>query len=107
MVTAGFEFASGLTGTDSCCFSSAPCAKCHITGIIDSKGMVEYATFRSAEVLLETKYQGSQRFNVALPQPIQQPLIQTIVDFRLGTGHCLSPGNKPTGTKWVMEPICK
>ncbi|MFT6896653.1 MAG: putative dehydrogenase, partial [Paraglaciecola sp.] len=106
MVTASFEFSSGVMGTGSWCFNSAPCAQCDITEIIGSKGRIQYATFGSSEVIVQTQDKGLQRFNVALPQHIQQPLIHTIVDELLGTGHCPSTGRTAARTNWVMEQIC-
>ncbi|MDN4501552.1 Gfo/Idh/MocA family oxidoreductase [Alteromonadaceae bacterium BrNp21-10] len=106
MVSASFQFESGVIGTGSWCFNSGTSAQCDITEIIGSKGRLQYPSFGAGEVHLETDTQGKQLLEFPLPKHIQQPLIQTIVDDLLGQGTCPSSGISAARTNWVMEQIC-
>ena len=44
-------------------------------------------------------------FSFDLPQHIQQPLIQSVVDDLLGTGECPSTGVSGARTNRVMEQL--
>jgi hypothetical protein len=48
---------------------------------------------------------GMEVFEIAPPEHVQQPLIQTIVDELLGKGKCPSTGVSAARTSHVMEDI--
>ncbi len=72
------------------------------TEIVGDKGKITFSTFGSEPVELENK-QGTQSFPIENPDPIQQPLIQTIVDQLRGIGQCPSTGLTAARTSWIMD----
>ena len=102
IVTATFQFDSGVHGTGIWCFCTHDSQD--ITEIIGSKGTVRFPTFREGAVILET-IKGIEEFSFIHPQHIQQPLIQTVIDALLGKGDCPSTGETGARTSWVMEQM--
>jgi len=102
IVTGSFQFASGVHGTGSWCFTSFETVD--RTEIVGSKGRITYSTFGSGPVLLTTS-DGDTEFAIDYPAHIQQPLIQSVVDDLLGVGHCPSSGESGARTTWVMDQM--
>jgi 1,5-anhydro-D-fructose reductase (1,5-anhydro-D-mannitol-forming) len=67
-------------------------------------GRVDFSTFGNEPVELHTS-SGVETFDLPNPQPIQQPLIQTVVDDLLGRGHCPSTGESGARTAAVMDVV--
>lgn len=105
IVSASFQFESGILGSGSWCFTTGKVSNKDLTTIVGSKGQISYATFGEAEVLLETDEHGSQQFQFELPENIQYFLIESIVNELLGKGKCPSTGVSGARTNWVMEQI--
>jgi predicted dehydrogenase len=103
IVIGQFQFASGLPGQGSWCFSTSENAQKEITRIYGSKGTLSFPFFGDHSVILhlDGKEPVKHRFNI--PQNIQQPLIQTIVDEIQGRGKCPSTGESAARTNRVME----
>ncbi|MGB5368066.1 MAG: Gfo/Idh/MocA family oxidoreductase [Polyangiales bacterium] len=72
--------------------------------IIGTGGRVGLSTFGNEPVELHTS-SGSETFDLPNRQPIQQPLIQTIVDELLGRGQCPSTGESGARTAAVMDAV--
>lgn len=102
IVNATFKFESGVLGTGSWCFSTGKTSDKDLTTIIGSKGEISYISFGSGDVILK-KDGYEEVFHYDMPQHIQQPLIQQIVDDLLGNGICVSTGESGSRTNQVME----
>jgi len=102
MVAGSFVFEAGFPGTGLWNFNSFK----HMdrTEVIGTHGKLTFSIFGDQPILLET-VQGTESFAVANPPHIQQPLIQTIVNQLLGSGHCPSTGKDALSTSWVMDRI--
>ncbi|MEL6926192.1 MAG: gfo/Idh/MocA family oxidoreductase, partial [Bacteroidota bacterium] len=72
--------------------------------IVGSKGRLRFSFFTSVNVELENK-NGTEHFDFIMPQHIQMPLIQTILDDLRGTRQCPSTGISAARTNWVLEQI--
>jgi len=103
IVTGSFRFERGVLGTGSWCFNASEPSATDRTVIIGSEGQITYPTFDGSHIILETAFGGVQRFDFEMPEHIQQPLIQTVVDDLLGKGSCPSTGNSGSRTNLVME----
>lgn len=102
IVNATFKFESGVLGTGSWCFSTGKTSDKDLTTIIGSKGEISYISFGSGDVILK-KDGHEEVFHYDMPQHIQQPLIQQIVDDLLGNGICVSTGESGSRTNQAME----
>ncbi|UCS92864.1 Gfo/Idh/MocA family oxidoreductase [Echinicola marina] len=105
MVTAAFEFESGVMGSGSWCFSSSKVSEMDLTTIIGNKGQISYETFGAGKLHLETENGQKECFEFELPHHIQYFLIQAIVGELLGEGSSPSTGESAARTNWVMEEI--
>lgn len=102
IVSAAFEFASGVHAVGVWCFSSFETSD-RIT-LVGSTGKLTLATFEPEPVVLQTTA-GSQSFEIPNPVHIQQPMIQQVVDELRGLGRCASTGETALRTTWVMERV--
>jgi len=102
IVSAAFEFESGVQAVGTWCFSSFESTD-RIT-FVGSQGKVRLSAFDATPVLYET---GGKRevFDISTPFHIQQPLIQQVVDELLGRGACVSTGSSAIRTTRVMEGL--
>ncbi|MFM8319643.1 MAG: Gfo/Idh/MocA family protein [Chloroflexota bacterium] len=104
LVSAAFEFQSGVQGVGAWCFTSFDA--CDRVTFVGSRGRVSLATFANQPVRLETAA-GSQEFEIPHPPHVQQPLVQQVVDALLGLGECVSTGESALRTSWVMDQMLK
>lgn len=104
IVVGSFEFESGVLGTGLWCFSADKVSEVEETIIIGEKGQIRFQNFGNNIVILET-CEGQQTFEFTMPQHVQQPLIQTVVEDLLGEGECPSTGTSGARTNWVMEQL--
>jgi len=72
--------------------------------LIGTAGRVDFSIFGNEPVELHTSA-GVETFDLPNRQPIQQPLIQTIVDDLLGRGRCPSTGENGARTSAVMDAV--
>ena len=105
-VTASFRFGSGLPGTGAWCFVAPPSAAEDSVVVTGRKGSVRFSTFDFTPVELVTA-RGVERFEIASPEHIQGPLIETIVRELRGEGVCPSTGISAARTSRVMDEIMK
>lgn len=101
-VSASFVFESGVHGVGLWNFVAGE--NTDSTEIIGSRGKITYSTFQESPLVLERDGRFD-RFDIAHPQHIQQPLIQTIVDELLGLGKSPSTGKTGAMTSWVMDRV--
>jgi hypothetical protein len=104
IVSAAFEFESGVQGVGTWCFSSFESAD-RLT-FVGSGGKVTLSMFGNVPVQLETSG-GVETFDLPNPPHVQQPLIQQVVDELLEIGHCVSTGESASRTSWVMDQVLK
>jgi len=106
VVCASFTFESGAVGSGVWCFTVSAENRKDCTQVVGEKGKITYSSFDPAPVVLETAL-GVEQFNIARPQHVQQPLIQTVVDELRGRGKCPSTGPSAARTSRVMDWITR
>jgi predicted dehydrogenase len=104
IVTAFFEFSSGVQGTGIWCFSAFK--NFDVNEIVGSKGKISFSTFSYTPIVLET-CSGTREYSFINPPHIQQPLIQSVVNELNSCGKSPSNGISAARTNWVMEEILK
>ncbi|NHN31715.1 Gfo/Idh/MocA family protein [Paenibacillus agricola] len=104
IVTATYQFESGVYGTGNWCFSSYE--DMDKNEIIGTKGKITFSTFQNSPIIVTTP-EGEEQFMIEHPHHIQQPLIQTVVDALRGEGACPSTGVSAARTNIVMEEILR
>lgn len=102
IVSASFVFKNEVHGTGLWCFSAG--SNIDQTEIIGSDGIISYSNFMEAPIIL-ARDGKEEKFELAHPKHIQQPLIQRIVDELLGKGISPSRGSTAIKTNWVMDQI--
>lgn len=70
--------------------------------ITGTDGRVSLSTFGNEPVRLETNV-GVQLFDLPNPNPIQAPMIQSVVDALSGRGTCASTGKSASRTSQVID----
>jgi predicted dehydrogenase len=106
VIAAAWTHSSGVLGSGTWCFTAAPGQRIDQTEIIGSQGRITFSFFEQAPVRLETAA-GAEEFLYPRRDPIQQPLIQLVVDELRGAGVCPSTGLSAARTNWVLEQILK
>jgi len=104
MVSGIFEFASGVQGMGTWCFSAFN--ELDYTEIVGTNGKITFSSFDDQPIEL-TNSAGARQFNIYNPQHVQQPLIQLVVNTLTGAGECPSTGQSAARTSWVMDQILR
>jgi predicted dehydrogenase len=105
LVCASLAFSSGILGSGIWCFTVAQKDRLDRGEIVGSKGKITFSFFDlDVPVMVETDT-GAQVLSFPMPQHVQQPLIQTIVDELQGTGKSPSTGSSAARTARVMDEI--
>ena len=101
-VTASFIFKNGIIGSGIWCFG----ADRHedIIEIVGDKGTITLSTFLHTPLRLQTANK-MQEWDIAHPEHIQQPHIQSIVNHLNGSGTCPSDGISAARTARIMDMI--
>ncbi|MEI7676712.1 MAG: Gfo/Idh/MocA family oxidoreductase [Bacteroidales bacterium] len=107
IVTATFEFDNGILGAGTWCFTASSIAEKELITIVGSKGKIEFNCFADYSIVMETEELGRKPYQLEMPEHIQMPLIELVVDDLLGNAVCPSTGESGARTNWVMEQICK
>jgi predicted dehydrogenase len=105
MVSAAFQFTSGVQGAGSWCFSTGKVSEKDETTIVGSEGQITYETFGAGEFVLRTDIDDETKFNFQLPEHIQQLLIGAVVDSLLGRGASPSTGDSAARTNRIFDEI--
>lgn len=106
IVSASFRLENGVVGQGLWCFNAAIGADEEVTTIYGSQGQISFPYFGDHHVKLQIAGKAEQVFHFEMPEHIQQPLIQLVVDELLGKGTCPSTGFTGARTNWVMGEIC-
>jgi len=102
VVSAAFRFENGIIGNGLWYFNSE-----NDTDIIEingEEGQITIPTFAHSPIKLSQKA-GGQSWEIAHPDHIQQPHIQSVVDELNGKGHCPCHGEDGARTARVMDEI--
>lgn len=104
VVTACWEHESGVLGSGIWCFTTTPEQQFDQAEILGSDGRIVFSFFYTNPLRLETR-QGVEEFVFPRKDPIQQPLIETVVAELRGEGICPSTGESGARTNRVLEEI--
>lgn len=104
--TASFRFKSGVLGSGQWCFVVSTDMEQDVVELVGTEGRICFSIFSFVPVRLET-VSGTEYFEFASPEHIEQPLIQTVVDELRGVGHSLSTAESGARTARVMDLILK
>ncbi|RPJ51029.1 MAG: gfo/Idh/MocA family oxidoreductase [Chloroflexi bacterium] len=105
IIAAAWTHSSGVIGSGTWCFSAGQ--RLDEAEIIGSAGRITFSFFEQAPVRLETDA-GAEEYLYPRRDPIQQPLIELVVDeLRGAKGLCPSTGETGARTNWVLEQIVK
>ena len=105
-VSATLHFRSGVAGTALWNFVAPEQLREDTILLAGSRGTVRFSTFRFAPIEVTTAA-GIERYEIAPPEHIQQPLIRTIVDELRGLGRCPSTGESAARTVRIMDRIMR
>jgi predicted dehydrogenase len=101
-VLMSFTTQTGASGTGYWNFSSGA-AEDSLT-VDGSAGQLRLSVFGDAPIELQTP-RGAEAFSLPNPSPIQQPLIQAVVNELLGEGSSPSTGSSGARTSEVMDRV--
>ena len=104
IVVANFEFASGVLGSGTWCFTLNPEQRIDETQIIGSKGKISFAFFNDSPIRVETA-EGIVEYPIPYPENVQQPFIESIVRELRGEGKCPSSGVSGARANALMDQI--
>ncbi len=107
VVTASFSFANGVLGSGHWCFTTDPRSKTDQITIIGEKGHIRFDAFTDFNVAIDATDFGRHEYTFTMPEHIQQPLIQQVVDELRGVGQCVSSGGSAARTNWVLDEIVR
>jgi predicted dehydrogenase len=102
-VSMAFRFENGAHGQGVWQFNTA--ARRDRIEILGSEGSLSVSTFGADPLVLCPSDGSETRFEISTSQPVQQPLIQTVVDALLGRAECPSTGVSGARTSWVMDQV--
>lgn len=103
-ISAVLRFKSGVQGTGQWCFVASRHSERDIVEITGTKGKISFGVFEFTPICLVSDGE-TRNFEVASPEHIQQPLIQSVVDDLRGVGHSPSTGANGARAAWVMDRI--
>lgn len=104
IVSSVFSFENGVVGSGIWCFSADIVSEKDCITIIGSKGEISFNCFGEPMLInMKSSENGIQQFSYIHQQPIQQSLVQLIVDELRGKGHSPSTGISGARTTSVME----
>jgi predicted dehydrogenase len=106
VVTAAWNHESGVMGSGAWCFTAAPGQQVDLAEIVGSRGRITFSFFEQIPVRLENA-DGAQEWSFPRQDPIQQPLVQTIVDELRGVGKSPSTGESAARTNRVLEEMLR
>jgi predicted dehydrogenase len=105
VVGAQFLFHNGVLGSGLWCFTASEKCQMDEVRIAGSGGYITFSTFDHQVPVTLEHAAGSETFDFPKTDPIQQPLIETVVDALLGRGTCPSTGESGARTTWVIDQI--
>jgi predicted dehydrogenase len=98
IVTAAFQFENGVIGTGNWCFTTDKISDKDNITIVGSKGELSFNCFGTPMIInLKSSLGGNEQLIYDHQQPIQEPMIQLIVDELRGIG--ISPSYGISGAR--------
>jgi len=108
IVTATFSFENGVVGSGLWCFTADKSSEKDSIRIIGSQGELSFNCFGDPMTIhVKSSISGEQILNYLHEQPIQQHLVQAIVNELRGVGTSPSTGISGVRATAVMEAITK
>ena len=107
VVTASFVFANGVMGSGHWCFTTDSRSQKDQITIVGEKGHIRFDAFTEFNVAIDATDFGQQKYTFTMPEHIQQPLIQQVVDELRGVGQCVSSGVSAARTSRVLDEIVR
>ncbi len=104
IVVANFEFASGILGNGSWCFTVSKEQQVDETQIIGSLGRISFSFFDNFIITIE-KGDTTETYNLPYPEHVQQPLIELIVKELRGEGKSPSTGISGARASLLLDQI--
>ena len=104
VVSAAFQFESGVTGTGSWCFTVPEKQIMDVTEIIGSKGKISFSFFSNTVLHVETETMV-ENFDIPHPEHVHQPLVDLVVKDLRGEGTCPSTGETGIRATQIMDWI--
>jgi predicted dehydrogenase len=101
-VAACLRFGNGAHGVGLWCFAAGE--RQDRVEIVGERGSLRFSTFGDSALQLVVDGESTEE-TIAHPDPIQQPLIETIVSALRGEGQCPSTGETGLQTTWVIDEI--
>ncbi len=106
IVTAVFHFKNGVTGTGNWCFSTSAISEKDKITLIGSKGEISFNCFGTPMyITIKTGDGDAEILEYTHVQPIQEPLVQLIVDELSGNGTSPSRGENGLRATDVMAKM--
>jgi predicted dehydrogenase len=110
IATGTFRFApsgaaSGVQGVGVWSFTMDQHERRDRIELIGDKGRIAFACFALDEPLIVARQGVVEEKRFTMPEHVQQPLIQSVVDELLGRGKCPSTGESGARASWVMEQL--
>ena len=108
IVSAIFSFENGVVGSGLWCFTADKSSEKDSIRIIGSQGELSFNCFGDPMMIqVRSSVNGNQEFSYLHEQPIQQHLVQAIVNELRGVGTSPSTGISGVRATVVMEEITK
>ena len=104
VVSAAFQFESGVAGTGSWCFTVPEKQTMDVTEIIGSKGKISFSFFSNTVLHVETETMV-ENFDIPHPEHVHQPLVDLVVKDLRGEGTCPSTGETGIRATEIMDQI--
>lgn len=104
LVMANYKLPGGIQGSGVWCFTAGVAAAVDSTKVVGDCGELTFGTFDFRPVRLAND-SGVEEYDFPVPQHVQQPLVQTIVDELRGIGTCPSTGSSAARTSKIMDEI--
>jgi predicted dehydrogenase len=104
IVTASLLFDGGIIANGVWSFATGPAVETDRSEIIGTKGKIAFTSFTMTPVVCTTEAE-TEKFDFKVPEHVQQPLIQTVVDELLGRGESPSTGESGARTNWVADQL--
>ena len=104
VVSAAFQFESGVAGTGSWCFTVPEKQTMDVTEIVGSKGKISFSFFSNTVLHVETETMV-ENFDIPHPEHVHQPLVDLVVKDLRGEGTCPSTGETGVRATEIMDQI--
>lgn len=104
VVSAAFQFESGVMGTGSWCFTVPEKQTMDVTEIVGSKGRISFSFFSNQVLHVETETMV-ENFEIPNPAHVHQPLVDLVVKDLRGEGTCPSTGETGLRATLLMDEV--